>query len=91
MSKAYLFYNPLAGQGKAIEDLKLLEAILDADDLVYCDMTKGETYSHQLFSLTEDDCLVLCGGDGTLTSGRDFSRKGVPTIWDTAMKAIRSL
>ena len=44
MSKAYLFYNPLAGQGKAIEDLKLLEAILDADDLVYCDMTKGETY-----------------------------------------------
>lgn len=66
MSKAYLFYNPLAGQGKAIEDLKLLEAILDADDLIYCDMTQGETYSHQLFSLTEDDCLVLCGGDGTL-------------------------
>ena len=26
------------------------------------------------------DALLICGGDGTLTSGRDFSRKGVKVI-----------
>lgn len=65
MEKTYIFYNPLAGYGKGVEDVKLLEIVLD-DEPVYCDMTNGETYSEQLYTLTAEDRLVLCGGDGTL-------------------------
>ena len=65
MAKAYIFYNPLAGNGQCTEDVRNLEVII-SDEVVFCDMTKGETYESKLFSLDEDDYLILCGGDGTL-------------------------
>lgn len=65
MARAYLFYNPLAGQGKVLEDLDALEFVLDAP-CVRCDMTKPETYCETLFAMEPEDHLVLCGGDGTL-------------------------
>lgn len=65
MSKAYIFYNPLAGNGKCKEDVTLLEVIIP-DEVEYCDMTKSESYGEKLFSLEPDDYLILCGGDGTL-------------------------
>jgi len=65
MSKAYVFYNPLAGNGHCIEDIRALEALVK-DEIVMCDMTKSATYEETLFAMTEDDKLILCGGDGTL-------------------------
>ena len=65
MGTAYLFYNPLAGEGEITEDLDILEFVLD-DPCVCCDMTKPETYEQSLFQLKEEDYLVVCGGDGTL-------------------------
>lgn len=65
MGKAYLFYNPLAGQGKILEDLEVLSFVLD-DETVLCDMTKPETFEEALFAMEKEDYLVLCGGDGTL-------------------------
>ena len=65
MRKAYLFYNPLAGEGKILEDLDALEFVLD-EQCVYCDMTRPETYGEALFAMKEEDILVICGGDGTL-------------------------
>ena len=65
MAKAYVFYNPLAGEGKILEDLEALEFVLD-DVCILCDMTKPETYGEALFAMDRDDYLVLCGGDGTL-------------------------
>lgn len=65
MAKAYVFYNPLAGQGKILEDLDALQFVLDIPS-VLCDMTKPETYGEALFAMDSDDYLVLCGGDGTL-------------------------
>ena len=65
MSKAYIFYNPLAGNGRCKEDVSMLECVLP-DEIVYCDMTKSETYERDLFSLEPGDYLILCGGDGTL-------------------------
>ncbi|MGM9650576.1 MAG: diacylglycerol/lipid kinase family protein [Faecousia sp.] len=65
MAKAYVFYNPLAGNGQCRQDVHKLKDIL-TDKTVFCDMTKSETYEKELFSLAPDDYLVLCGGDGTL-------------------------
>lgn len=65
MRKAYLFYNPLAGGGKVLEDLEALEFVLD-EEVVLCNMTRPETYEEALFDMNSDDYLVLCGGDGTL-------------------------
>lgn len=65
MAKAFVFYNPLAGQGKILEDLEALEFVLDVE-CVFCDMTKPETYGEALFDMAPNDALVICGGDGTL-------------------------
>lgn len=65
MAKAYVFYNPLAGNGIGEEDLSALKAVLD-DEAVFCNMTKADTYEEKLFSMEADDYIVLCGGDGTL-------------------------
>lgn len=65
MSKAFAFYNPLAGNGDCKTDVHLLDLIYD-EPIVYCDLTKPETYERHLFSVDPEDLLVLCGGDGTL-------------------------
>lgn len=65
MCKVYAFYNPLAGKGACKEDVRFLELLYD-EPIVYCDLTKAETYEQHLFSLQKEDLLILCGGDGTL-------------------------
>lgn len=65
MPKAYVLYNPMAGNGQCAEDCQILEIVL-SDPVVYCDMTKDDTYDTQLFSMDPEDYLILCGGDGTL-------------------------
>ena len=65
MEKAYVFYNPLAGGGKILEDLELLPFVMD-ETCVFCDMTRPETYESALFAMDAEDPLILCGGDGTL-------------------------
>lgn len=62
---AYLFYNPLAGNGHCLEDIQMLEVLID-DDVVFVDMTKPEAWNTILFSMEPYDELILCGGDGTL-------------------------
>ena len=47
----------------------MLECILP-DEIVYCDMTKSETYERDLFSLEPGDYLIL-GGDMSSTGRRD--------------------
>lgn len=65
MAKIYAFFNPLAGNGGCKEDVTLLELLYD-EEIVYCDMTLPETYETQLFAVTAEDTMILCGGDGTL-------------------------
>ena len=65
MSKAYVFYNPLAGHGKGKDTVESVKQFVN-DEIVFCDMTKSDTYEKQLFSMKEDDYMILCGGDGTL-------------------------
>ena len=65
MAKGYVIYNPLAGNGNAEEDAKLLQMVLD-EDLEYYDMTRITNYKVFLSNLSTDDYLVIVGGDGTL-------------------------
>lgn len=80
MAKAYIFYNPLAGNNQCEKTAKKLDAIIE-EEHVFCDMTKSETYEKDLFSLQPDDCIILCGGDGTLnrfvniTEGADLKNE----------------
>lgn len=65
MAKGYVIYNPMAGNGTAAEDAKLLQVILD-EDLEYYDMTHITNYAAFLAGLNKEDYLVIVGGDGTL-------------------------
>lgn len=51
---------------------------VDKDGAVeYKDMSDKVIENMKMFGI---DCLVLIGGDGTLTSARDFSRKGLKVV-----------
>lgn len=65
MSKNYVLYNPLAGNKRCGDEINRIEALIDGK-IVYCDMTKPETYSDILPEMQKDDILIVCGGDGTL-------------------------
>jgi len=65
MAKGYVIYNPLAGNGNAEEDAKLLQMVLDVE-LEYYDMTRITNYKALLSGLQADDFIIISGGDGTL-------------------------
>lgn len=72
MARAYVFFNPLAGKGINEDDLSFFKDTLE-DEVVFCNMTKSETYEEKLFSLKADDYIILCGGDGTLNRFINFT------------------
>ena len=80
MAKGYVIYNPLAGNGNAEEEAKLLQMVLD-EDMEYYDMTRITNYAAFLSGMEKDDYLVIVGGDGTLnrfvndTNGIDISQE----------------
>ena len=63
MSKIYVFYNPLANNGRSEEDINKLLSTLEGES-VLCNMTEG--YTQHIAEMNEEDTLILCGGDGTL-------------------------
>ena len=80
MAKGYVIYNPLAGNGNAEEDAKLLQMVLE-EDLEFYDVTRITNYAAFLSGLEKDDYLAIVGGDGTLnrfvndTNGIDISQE----------------
>lgn len=65
MATGYVVYNPLAGNGKSKEDIKLLEMLLP-DEVEFYDMTRITNYSAFISGMGKDDYLIIAGGDGTL-------------------------
>lgn len=66
MKKYRILYNPFAGnkRGKA-EAEKLCDILADAE-LTFTDMTSIEDYSVFFEDLSQDETLIIAGGDGTL-------------------------
>lgn len=61
--KYYALFNPFAGNGKCLQDVKLLEENYKDIDLI--DMTTV-SYAEFFGGLEADDTVIICGGDGTL-------------------------
>lgn len=71
MATTYVFFNPLAGNGKCTERALGLKKIV-GEGAVFCNMTDESVYEKTLFSLEADDTLIVCGGDGTLNRFINF-------------------
>lgn len=65
MAKAYVLYNPLAGNGRSCDVICALKEFV-TDDIVQCDVTDNADLKDKLASLSDGDYIILCGGDGTL-------------------------
>ena len=64
--KTCVLYNGLSGNGTGEEKARAILKMWKDRDPVFTDITKLPSYEAFFADLTEDDILVLCGGDGTL-------------------------
>ena len=60
----YILYNPLAGNGTCENKLSSLDSLYTGAKKV--DVTALEDYADFISSLSEDDVVIIAGGDGTL-------------------------
>ena len=63
--KYYILYNSLAGNGSHDKELYKLSSLY-TEECVKLDITKLESYSDFFSTLSDDDAIILCGGDGTI-------------------------
>ena len=81
MAKKFVLYNPHAGGGTGEVSARELENLLKDCELVFVDMTEQVDYREFFSSLSSEDEVILCGGDGTVnrfvndTSGIDIKNK----------------
>lgn len=61
----YILFNPLAGHGDHSDRIKELKGMLDGESIVK-DIREIESYKDFTLALSEEDRIVLCGGDGTI-------------------------
>lgn len=61
----FFLYNPLAGEGKAVKYAEKIKAE-QGENLIYTDLTKIGSFADFIATLSSDDKLIVCGGDGTL-------------------------
>lgn len=64
--KKYILYNPIAGDEQGAASAKKLDALYIGQELIYLDMTEISDYREFFSSLSDDDDIIVCGGDGTL-------------------------
>jgi len=65
MATAYVLYNKKAGDGNALESVKMLEIITNVE-MKYIDVSEVSDYRIFITGLEKDDYIILAGGDGTL-------------------------
>ena len=64
--KKYIIYNPHARMGKCKDDAEILEVVYD--EAVLISMEKISSFKVFFEGLEEQDEVILCGGDGTLSA-----------------------
>lgn len=62
----YVLYNSLAGNNTCEEQSKKLSGLLSGKTLEFRSVTEIDSYKEFFASLSEDDEVIICGGDGTL-------------------------
>lgn len=65
MSKGYVLYNLKAGFETNLENVKLLENQFD-NELEFINIISIEDYAEFISKLSDEDFIILCGGDGTI-------------------------
>lgn len=67
MSKTYVLYNPIAGNGNCNNNVRKLDEVLKGEELTYINYKELEDGTEEFFNRLEiDDKVILCGGDGTI-------------------------
>ena len=61
----HVFYNPLSGNGQGADCAEKIKALV-GEDVKLTDVREVKDYASYFAALTENDALVLAGGDGTL-------------------------
>jgi diacylglycerol kinase family enzyme len=61
----YILYNPISGNGRGGEELDHIKSLTSADAKIF-KVTDIEDYVSFVSSLSENDVLVISGGDGTI-------------------------
>ncbi len=61
----HVFYNPLSGNGHGADCVEKLKELLGAD-VKFTDVRDVKDYASYFAALTENDSVVVAGGDGTL-------------------------
>ena len=67
MAKYYVLYNAKSGNGTGLETAKKLEKVFENKELEYVDIIGIKDYKEFFAKLGEEDRIVICGGDGTLS------------------------
>ena len=65
LMRNYVLYNPMAGHGDYDEKLINLKSYLEGD-VVEFDITKLDNYKEFFASVTNEDRIIISGGDGTI-------------------------
>ena len=66
MEKQYVLYNPKANNSRGEAQARMLESMITDSELVFCDITKIDSYADFFAGIANDDKVILCGGDGTI-------------------------
>ncbi len=61
----YILYNPLSGNGKSEEESKLISEFYDGE-VALKNIIEIQDYAAFFADITENDTVILCGGDGTI-------------------------
>lgn len=65
MAKGYVLYNLKAGFETNLENVKILENQFD-NELEFVNIISIENYAEFISKLSDEDFIILCGGDGTI-------------------------
>lgn len=66
MSQVYVLFNPLSGDGCEQSNVEVLNGHFSGYTVSYEDITAVRSYKTFMEKLSDEDVLVICGGDGTL-------------------------